>query len=84
MNCIVFSGFGVSGDWLPLGAPSTHKMFHLSVAMYVHGVRVRVQFSTHYGTIISWDMEFWLHVLIEYSIVYICLVEIFVLCCGAC
>lgn len=81
---MVSSGFGVSGGWLSLGAPSTHKLFDLSPTMYVHGVRVHVHFSTHYGTVISSNMEFWLYALIEYSIVYIYMIGMFVLFCGPC
>lgn len=54
MKFMVSNGFGLSRDWLSLGAPSTHKMFDLSPIMYVHNVRVHVNFRI----VISWEMEF--------------------------
>ena len=53
MNCMVFGGAGVGGEGLSMGAPSTHKIFGLSLAKHVHGRMGHVHWSSHYGTVMS-------------------------------
>ena len=36
MNYITFGRVGVKGGWLSMGAPSTPKLFGLSLARHVH------------------------------------------------
>ena len=41
-----------------MGAPNTHSMSGLSLARHVHWIN-------HYGIVLSWGLEFWLHPLMS-------------------
>ena len=50
-------GEAMSGDWLSLGAPSTHRMSSWNHTRHVHGVGVHVHWSTHLRVLLSWGLE---------------------------
>ena len=60
MSCMTFGETGVRGAWLSVGAPSTHSMSGLSLARHVHGIVGHVNWSNHYGTVLSCGLESWL------------------------
>lgn len=47
VRCMVFDGAKISDVWLSLGAPRTHRMPSLSLAMHVHEVREHVHCSSY-------------------------------------
>ena len=66
----------VSLCWLSLGSSNTHRMFDLRRAMHVLEVIIHECLSGHFGTIMSWDMEFCFPMLIrDFRILFVWLIK---------